>query len=82
MILLEFRHLDTFRRASTELQRQRIRCTAEPSGVSFQSSFIYLFEENVRTSPQRRALSRARRFEAEDRSRQRYASLPNLAVPL
>lgn len=81
MILLEFHHSDTFSKANGVLKRQRIRCVAEPSGVPFRSSRIYLFEENVRTDPQRRALGQARGLEAEDRSRQRFTTLPHLADP-
>lgn len=82
MIILEFRDAVLFDQASLELKRHKVQCVAEPGMATFRSSYIFLFEEQVRNEPQRQALGRARRLEAEGRSRQRFIALPNLAQPL
>ena len=82
MIILEFRDPALFDQASSELKRHKVQCVSEASMVTFRSSYIFMFEEQVRTEPQRQALDRARRLEAEGQSRQRFINLPNLALPL
>jgi hypothetical protein len=82
MIILEFRDPALFDQASKELKRHKVQCVAEPSMATFRSSYIFLFEEQVRTESHRRALDQARCLEAEGHSRQRFTALPNLALPL
>jgi hypothetical protein len=82
MIILEFRDQALFSLASEDLKRHKVNCISEASMVTFRSSYIFLFEEQVRTAPQHRALERARRLEAEGRSRMCFTDLPNLAIPL
>ena len=81
MIILEFRDPVLFEQASEELKRHRVQCISEASMVTFRSSYIFLFEEHVRTGSQQQALGRARGLEAEGRARQRFSALPNLAIP-
>jgi len=70
MIILEFRSAEIFQKVSNLLKRRKIPCVSEACMEEWRSSYIFLFEENVRTPPQREALSWARGFEEEDRCRQ------------
>lgn len=82
MIILEFRDPALFSQASEGLKRHGVQCVSEASMVAFHSSYIFLFEEVVRTDGHRRALDRARALEAQGRASRPFTATPNLAVPL
>jgi len=81
MIILEFRSAEIFQKVSKLLKKHKIPCVSESCMEEWRSSYIFLFEENIRTHPQRDALTCARGFEEEDNRRQGHNLLPNLALP-
>ena len=82
MIILEFRFREHFHSASSVLKRHKIPCVAELGMEDWRPSYIFLFEDALRTDPQRRALGLAREFEKEDRRKQMGHPQSNLAIPL
>lgn len=82
MIVLEFRFRDYFQDASALLKNHKIPCVAEVGMEEWRPSYIFMFEDALRTDPQRKALSLARDFEKEDRRRQMRHPQSNLAIPL
>jgi len=82
MIILEFRFRENFYSASSLLKRHKIPCVAELGMEDWRPSHIFLFEDALRTDPQREALGLARDIEREDRRMQRGQHQSNLAIPL
>lgn len=81
MIVLEFRFQDNFQKASGLLKNHRIPCVAEWGMEACRPSYIFMFEDALRTEPQKKALGLARGFEQEDRRRQAVNPQANLAFP-
>ena len=82
MIILEFRFQGIFQKASIILINQKISCIFEAAMEEWRPSFIFMFEDAVRTDPQREALRQARALEKEDHRQRNIYQEPNLAVPL
>jgi len=81
MIILEFRFQAPFQKASGLLKNHRIPCVSEAAMEGWRPSFIFLFEEAVRTATQREALRQARSLEKEDQAQRNIHQVLNLAVP-
>ena len=81
MIVLEFRCPELFTSACSLLKARKLQFFAEAALESWRPSVIFLFEEDIRTGPDRKALCQARDFEREDYGRQKPHAWPNLAVP-
>jgi len=82
MIILEFRSQDLFQNASEILKKHRLPCISEVAMEAWRSNYIFLFEDAVRTGPQREALRQARSLEMDDHRQRKIHRELNLAVPL
>jgi len=82
MIILEFRSQDIFQKACAILEKHKLSCIAEAAVEEWQPSSIFLFEDAVRSDPQREALRQARALERDDHHLRKIHQELNLAVPL
>ena len=81
MIVFEFRFHEHFQSVCRLLESYQLPFDCEAAREEWRPSYIWLFEESVRTETQEQVLRKARAYEQVDRFRQRRASMPNLAVP-
>jgi hypothetical protein len=81
MILLEFKFKEVFREAFRVLDAAGLQFRSEKGREDYCPSYIYFFEDELRTEPQREALKRARDLEGEDHRREQRRPVPALGVP-